>query len=317
MDSLILGFSVVFPLISYMVIGYGIKQLGWLSDKTIEEMNKLVFNIFMALVLFLNSYNVEKEVLLQKENIILVGLAMCATVVIIAITQFVCKKSNVTKERTAILLQCVFRSNLALFGLSVNTAIYGEGNSGFLAILIATLIPFYNIVSVVLLANAGVTDKKVSYKKVFMNILKNPLVIASTLGIILTLTEIELPTLILNTIRDLSRVSTPLAFILLGAGIVFGNMVNNKKAIIVASVAKLVIVPLTVITIAVLLGYREQPLVALMCCFASPVAVSTYTMAKDENVAPELAGEVVAVTTAGSIVTIFLFITGLSYFGLM
>ncbi len=317
MESIVLGFSVVFPLVSFMVLGYVVKKLGWLSDKTIDEMNKLVFNVFMATMLFLNSYNVEKEILLQKENLVLVALAVIAVTLVILITKVILNSAKVTEERQAVLIQCVYRSNLALFGLSVNASIYGEGNSGALAILLAVLIPFYNIVSVALFSKAVSKGTKVSYKNITINILKNPLVVGSVLGIVFTLLEIKLPDIILVTLRDISRISTPLAFILLGAGIAFNNMVNNKKAIILATLGKLVIVPFLVILIAVLLGYREQPLVAIMCCFASPVAVSAYTMAADANVEPELAGEVVAVTTSMSVVTIFMFIVGLSYFNLM
>ncbi len=317
MESLILGFSVVFPLITYMALGYGMKRRGWLSDKTVDEMNKLVFNLFMSVMLFLNAYNVEKSVLLQKENVLLVALALVFIVTTIIITNFICNRLKVTKGRKAIHLQAAFRSNLALFGLSVNTSIYGEGNSGFLAILIAVLIPFYNVVSVYLLSSAGASEKKVSFKKVSIDVLKNPLVIGSVLGIICTLTGIQLPSLVLTTLRDISRVSTPLAFILLGAGIVFGNMAKDKYALICDTLAKLVIVPLIAITISVFLGYRGQALVAIMLCFASPAAVSMYTMSVNENIEPELSGEVVAVTTVMSVLTIFLFITGLSYFNLM
>ncbi len=325
MVSLILGLNVVFPLLTYMAIGYGIKKINWISDKTIDEMNKLVFYVFLSVTLFLNAYNVEREVLQQKENLMLVALSLFVLAVIIIVANLVCNRANVTKARKAVLLQGTFRSNLALFGLAVNTSIYGEVNSGYIAILIAVLVPVYNIVSVFLFSNAhsdnsvstSTNNKTISYKKVFVGVLKNPLVVASVLGIIFTLLNIQLPGLILGTLNGLSRVATPLAFVLLGAGIVFGNMAKNKKAIISTTFAKLIIVPLFAVGLALLLGYRGEPLVAVMCCFASPLAVASYTMAVEENVEPDLAGEIVAVSTCASVVTIFLFITGMSYFNLM
>ncbi len=317
MKSLILGFSVVFPLFIYMAVGYIIKSKNWISDKTVDEMNKLVFNVFMAITLFLNAYNVEKDVLLEPEHLMLAALALGFVFVIITVTNFVCNSLKVTKERKAIFIQAAYRSNIALFGLSVNTTIYGEGNSGFLAIMIAILIPFYNIISVYLYSSAGASGKKVSIKKVIINVIKNPLIIGSLLGLGFTLVDIKLPVLLVTTLRDMSRVTTPLAFILLGAGIVFGNMAKNKVALICAASTKLVIVPTTILIISVLLCYREQALVAILCCFASPAAVSINTMSVEENVEPEFAGEVVAVTTVMSIVTIFFYISGLSYFNLM
>jgi len=62
------------------------------------------------------------------------------------------------------------------------------------------------------------------------------------------------------------------------------------------------------------LGMRTYSLVALLGVFASPAAVSSYTMARDMEVAPDLAGELVAVTTLLSIVTMFFWIAVLRYY---
>jgi malate permease and related proteins len=57
-----------------------------------------------------------------------------------------------------------------------------------------------------------------------------------------------------------------------------------------------------------LLGFRGEALLGLMVLFASPTAVSSYTMAQQMGADGKLAGQLVAFTTGVSLLTIFLFV---------
>ncbi len=316
MNSIILGVNVVTPLMVYIILGYSIKALGWIKDETITEMNSIVFKIFLSMLIFLNSYGVDFETVFVKENMQLIILSVTTVLLTIGVSELICRKNKIEKARKAIIVQGVYRSDLALFALAISTAIYGEGNQEAISIIMAVLVPLYNVIAVTLLAN-GKEEGKVGLSKIVPSVTKNPLVIASVLGLTLSFLNIELQSLTMGILYDLSKVATPLSFILLGASLVFDNMLKNKKAIILTSIGKLVIVPLFVIIVAVTLGIRGQELVALFACFASPVAVASYTMAKNEDVEPELASEIVAFTTLGSIFTIFIFIVSLNYLSLI
>jgi len=80
-------------------------------------------------------------------------------------------------------------------------------------------------------------------------------------------------------------------------------------------IARLVLVPMAGLSVAVALGFREIELVILMAMFASPSAVSSYTMAMQMDGDGELAGQLVVFTTVFSIITMFLWIALLMAFG--
>ena len=61
--------------------------------------------------------------------------------------------------------------------------------------------------------------------------------------------------------------------------------------------------------IATALGFRGLRLLTILLIFAAPTAMASYPLANALGSDAELAGEAVAVTTAFSLPTVFLFLT--------
>ena len=141
--------------------------------------------------------------------------------------------------------------------------------------------------------------------KLLKQVIKNPLIIATLLGIIFIILKINIPKPIYKTLSDISKIATPLAFIVLGAELEFGNMVKNIKYLISANILRLIGNPLITVGVGKLVGFQGIELVALLSMSACPTAVASYTMAKEMNADGDLAGEIVATTSMLSIFTIF------------
>jgi predicted permease len=65
------------------------------------------------------------------------------------------------------------------------------------------------------------------------------------------------------------------------------------------------------------MGFRAIDLSVLLCIFASPTAVSSYIMAGNMGCDGELSGQIVVLTTVGSILSIFLFVFALRTIGVL
>jgi len=139
-------------------------------------------------------------------------------------------------------------------------------------------------------------------------IITNPLIIASIIGLFFIYFKIKLPTPIEKTINDISKIATPLAFILLGSSFTFSAFSLYIKQLSITILGKLIIVPGIVLYIAALLGFRNIELTCLLSVFASPTAVSSYTMAEQMDGDSILAGQIVVLTSIISIITVFLWI---------
>ena len=78
-----------------------------------------------------------------------------------------------------------------------------------------------------------------------------------------------------------------------------------------------IIIPLIGISIAALMGMRGEDIALLIAAFAAPTAVSSYPMALQMDSDGPLTAQIVAVTTALCIVTVFLWVFVLKQFGII
>lgn len=315
--------NAVTPILILILVGYFLKRRGFLTDGFLKVANKLVFNLCLPCTLFLNVYNISGIAALRWD-VILYALAMVLLIFILGLATAVVA----TKEpaRKGVILQCTFRSNLAIIGISLAGAIGGEEAQSITAIITAFSVPFFNVLAVVALSIFSGEQKKPEIGKILMKIWKNPLIIGAVLGlIVLGLREVQSQLLgeVVFSIKDdlpfvhsavtqLKNIATPLALIVLGGQFEFSAVKGMAKEIWVGTLWRLVIAPVLGIGLAILLteytsflsfGPNEYP--ALIALFGSPVAVSSAIMAQQMGSDEQLATQYVMWTSLCSVVTIF------------
>lgn len=302
MENLLFSINVVSPMFLIMCLGVFLRKINIFDETFLKKANNFTFKILLPILLFYNIYNSNLSVSFNGK---LVFFAVVTVLSIIALLFIIVPKFEKNNKNRGVLIQGLYRSNFVLFGIPICTNIFGEASTGLTSMLIAIIIPLYNFFAVIIL---DVYSKdKIEIKNTIISILKNPLIIASFIGIILSLLKIKLPTAIENTMFDLAKIATPLALILLGGEFQIGNVYKNIKYIIVVCLGKLVVIPTIVLTIAIMLGFKGVELGALLAMLASPVAVSSFIMAEQYNANSELAGQIVFLSTTFSAITIFIF----------
>ena len=315
MDNIYLGIRVIFPLLTFMAVGISLRELKWFSEKTFLELNKVIFRVFMPILLFFNANMESVDEVFSRQNIQVLLIAIVCVLLTIVITSVVYRKKETDKKRRAVLTQAAFRSNFLLYGVTVHMTIYGEGNSGAVAVLVIGIVPMYNIISAILLRSATVSQMSIG--SAFKTAFTNPFVLAVLLGLLFNLSGVTMPNLIYAPLNQLGRAGVPLAFIVLGGGFGFQRLKEEWKVLLQSSLIRLILVPALALTIAYVFGISGPPLTALIVLCAAPVAVASYTMAKEEQVAPELAGDLVATTTFLSLLTVSSWVTLLGFWGLL
>lgn len=302
-ESLFISLEIVLPLFFLMAIGYIIKRTGMMNETSVKQVNSVIFKIFLPLLVFLNIYNTE---LAESFNSKLLLYAVAG--VLIQFVLSLCLVILVEKEnsRRGVMLQGMFRSNFVLFGIPISTALFGDQAAGLAAILIAVIIPLYNVLAVISLEIFN--GRRPNILKILLGIVTNPLIIGSVVGVLFLLFHIELPTVLYETVSDISGIATPLAFIILGASFNFGDVGKYARELSLVLGCKLVFFPVLFLGIALLLGFRDVPLAVLLTVFGAPIAVSSFTMAQQMGGDHALAGQLVVFSSIFSIVTMFLFI---------
>lgn len=306
MNNIILAFSVVFPIMVMMFVGYELRRFKIMDTPSLNIMNKLVFRVFLPILLFLNIYSLDPKEALNHDNAKLVLFTSLSIIASTIIYHLVFSRLVKDRRKCSVMIQGIFRSNLVLFGIPIAASIYGANRIGVVSLLAAFIVPLVNILAVIILESyRGV---KVNPYRLLLSILKNPLIIAALLAFLLLIFQINIPDIILSPFVSMSKVATPLAFIVLGGTFQFRRISINIKYLIVVVLGKLILMPGVVFSIAVVLGFRNEALVALIGAIASPTAVSSFTMAIEMDADGELAGQIVIVTSIVCIFTIFFWV---------
>jgi hypothetical protein len=201
-------------------------------------------------------------------------------------------------------------------------------NTGMAPLMIVAAVPLFNIYSVVVLTvkahpelNGGEAvkkdDSKALIKRTLINIAKNPIIIGIVLGVPFSLLHVTFPVIIEKTITSISQTATPIALIVIGAGFEGRKAIKKIKPTVIASFIKLIGIAAVFLPIAVMMGFRNQELVAILIMVASPSTATCYIMAKNMDNDGVLSSSIIVLTTLLSSVTLTAWIYVLRSMGLI
>lgn len=295
--------NAVLPMCLVMALGYGTRRLGWIRREEISAINKIAFRIFLPCLLY---YNVYCSDLSGSFDPLLMAYAVGGVLLTFGLSLGYTLLTEKLPERRGVMIQGMFRSNYVIMGIPVATALLGSDQLGTVSILIAVVVPLFNMLSVVVLE--VFRGQKPKPLHILGQIAKNPLVIGSVLGILTLAAGIRLPHILEQTIQNISAIASPLQLFLLGAFFQFSGLKTYRRELVTVSAAKLIVAPGLFLGLGALLGFRGVAFVSLIGVFASPTAVNSFTMAQQMGGDAELAGDIVVITSAMSILTMFLWI---------
>ena len=312
MQSLFIAARAVIPVTLIMILGAFTRKLGTISEKSFKDFNWVVFHYCLPISLFMNIVNADLSTL---SNVSLIIFAIASILIIIGVSMLVTRNSSLPDEKLGVIIQGLFRTNFAILGVPIVEGIYGAGNAAVASVMIAFVLPVFNITAVLLLQKYS--GKQADLKKTLMNVLKNPLIIGALIGFVFKILRLPLPELAVSTIQTFNKMTTPLSLFVLGGCFNYTSLADNKKLLGIYTLLKMIVVPMIVLTAAVMIGYRGAELVTLLVLFGGPAAISSYTMAVQMGLDGDLASQCVIISTITVVVTMFLFITGFSALGLL
>lgn len=305
-DNFIFSLGVALPIFLVMCVGYLLKRIGIINDNFIEVANKMVFYAALPIKLF----NDVRQVTLQEAldvkffNFVVLGTLLSVVFVWIISYRAVKKES----QRGAF-IQGAFRGNFLYIGYSVLENVTGS-ISVKASIVVALVIPLYNILSVIIFSlNCKDKKTKINIRDMLIKILKNPLIISIFFGILASAISLQVPVFASRTMHYFQDLATPLALITIGAAFNFEKISGNIKATVIASVLKLVVIPFIAVIMALLVGFNNSDIFLIYVLFGVPTATVSFTMAAAMGGDKDLASSIAMMTTLLSVVfmTVFIF----------
>jgi predicted permease len=304
MDNFIVAVNAVIPMFFFVAVGLLIKYKKLMTDLEIKHLNKMLFQIFFFVMLFYNTYTMNVAQTFRPR---LITYGACALMVVYVIDFIlVCLFEKQPKRRGA-MIQAIYRSNFVFMGIPMVTNVYGAEQIGVTTMMIAIIVPMYNVLGVFTLElfRGG----KVRPLTVLKNVLTNPMIMGAVIGAICLFSGLKIPAPILKPLGQMSNATSLLALIVLGASFHLSSTSAHLPQLIACVISRLVIVPALVMGIGVLyFGFRGIELMTLVAINCSPSAVASFTMAQQMDSDADLAGNAVVFSTAFSAITICIWI---------
>lgn len=292
MNILLICLNAVLPSFLMMLAGHGARCAGIIRGEDVPRFNRVAFCVFLPVMLFYNIYSSDISSAVRPG---LLAYAVLSVFIIFALSVAYALLFVKQPEKRGVFIQGLYRSNFVLLGLPVASALVENGDLSLVAVLVGVIVPIYNLLAVFCLEIFG--GKKAKASEIAINIAKNPLIIASMLGLIFAALGITLPKPVDAMLHSFAAVGSPLALFLLGAFFRFESVDRNIKDIAKICLGRLVIIPAVFLGIAYALGFRGMDFAGLMSMFASATAVSSFTMTQQMGGDSELAGNIVVVTS--------------------
>ena len=302
LDHFLYSLNATLPVFALMVLGWVLKRARFLNDEFIRVANRLVFNVALPCMLFLDIAGMDPSQLLDGRFV-----AYGFVVTLLSILGIWALTRLFLKDRTQVgaFVQGAYRSSAAILGAALITNIYGD--AGYAPLMILASVPLYNVFAVLILvleAGGGGKLDGARVKRAALNVCKNPIILGILAGMPFALLGIPIPAMASKCASMLGSLATPLALLAIGAGFVWGDALQKAGPTVVASAIKLVVLPALFLPVAVRLGFRNEQLMAILIMLGSPSTPSGYIMAKQMGNDGVLANGIVVLTTLLAAVTI-------------
>lgn len=302
--------QIVVPIFLLLAAGFGLRRGRVIDEAFVTTASRLVFNLALPILIFVSVARADVRQLFDSAQLFYVyGTTVGLTLALyLAARRWIAAPAD-----QGVFVQGAFRGNFGIIGLAVIFNMQGEAGLAPAALLLALIIPLYNLLAVLVLSlphrgGPGATS-------IGRSLLANPLILAVLLALPFSLGGWSLPPVLGRTGDYFADLTLPLALLAIGGSLDLRYLRVGSRLALISSGLKLVLIPLVLTLGALLVGFRGDDLARLFVLFGCPTAAASFVMARVMNGNPQLAASIVALTTLASIPTLGTGIYLLKLFG--
>jgi malonate transporter and related proteins len=253
-----------------ILLGYALRRWLHLGDHFWTGLEKLVYFVLFPALLF-NSLARADLAWATAAPLLATGLAtMCAGMVLGALARWLFKMSRVS---FASQFQCAFRFNTYI-GLAVAAKLYGTDGIAAMGLLSGAMVPPVNVAAVGMLARLGGAS-------VWRELAKNPLVLATLVGLAWNFSHLPLPVPAAQFLGRLADAAIALGLLAVGAALrLKGRPGGGYAAAAWFLAVKLVALPAFAVVLARAMGLTGVYFGVALAFAALPTASSSYILAQ-------------------------------------
>lgn len=312
MSNFVFSINATIPIFLVILLGWFLMKIHLITEEFADVANKYVFKVALPVLLF---RDIATTSILDDLNIGFVLFCFFGTIIMFGLVWLFALIYCKDRSMVGAFVQGAARGSAAVLGVAFVENICG--NSGMAPLMIVAAVPMYNVISVIALTFGGNDRQRgaAGIKKAFINILKNPIIIGIVLGVPFSVFDIPIPAIPLRTIGYIAQTATPIALIAIGAGFDSQQAITRLKPSLIATVIKLVILPIIFLPAAIWMGFDSSEIVAILIMVGAPATVSGYIMAKNMDNDYVLSSNIIVISTLLSSVTLTMWVFVLKCLG--
>lgn len=295
-QALSFSFSITGPIFIVLLLGTLLARIGMINDAFIDAGSRLVFNVTLPTLLFIN---ISTTSIGEVTNLPLVIYGVVATIAVYILLEGLARILISLREERGVIVQGAFRSNMGIIGLAYCVNAYGDAGLVGASLYLGIVTVLYNILAVITLNRS--LHKQRSFGDTLKEVLRNPLIIGILLALPLSWKQVAVPGLLLASGNYFAQMTLPLALLCTGGTLSLKALQSHSRDAAIATAGKLLLVPLLITGTGILVGFRGTDLGILFLMSSAPTAAASYIMVRAMGGNATLAANIVALTTLGSL----------------
>lgn len=268
--------SAIGTIFALILFGSLLRQTLIPSDEYWLYADKLVYWVLFPAFLFYqtSTVTISAELLGPISKTLLAGLFFA-----VIFGWLVSRLFNFEPPPSSSIVQAAGRHN-TFIAIAIAESLFGERGLLIAALSTAILIPATNLLIVstlVVILNKG---HQQIIRKISLDLLRNPIIIAIFIGLTTNLLGFKQIPIIHDTSALLGRASLPVVLLCIGASMQFAGFNKTLPALLISSLAKFVVFPAVVLTIALLSEIPAEIAIIMIIYSATPTAASGFALAR-------------------------------------
>ena len=195
-DNILFTANIVAPVFLIIAVGFIARKRKVINEVFVDVTSKFVFQISLPVFIFLKISVLDLSQVFELSQIAYIYAGTTITYLLIWLGTIPYIKNPADKSS---FIQGAFRGNYAIVGLALISNLFGHDALGKATIILAFLLPLYNVLAVIVLTIPLRAKEKPIIKSAFFDILLNPLILAVIFALPFSYYKINLPTMFIST----------------------------------------------------------------------------------------------------------------------
>jgi malonate transporter and related proteins len=271
--------AALLPVFLTIVLGAGLRTLQMVRDDQWAAVDHICYYILFPAIIVKEIAGANFAGLpVGRMALALILGVIVMSAVLLAVRRPLCALLALDGPRYSSLFQGATRWH-TFIALAIVPPLFGNGALALAAIAAAAMTPLLNVINVAVLGIYA-AGRPPEPRSLLLAIARNPFVLSCLTGILFQVLGIPLPKTILAMLDIIGKGALGLALLAAGAGLRFHELRATGATLALATVLKLVAMPLLVYGFTQILSVSGTPQHVAVICAAVPTGSGAYVLAK-------------------------------------